>query len=75
MAEEARRSPTGEWQGSPLQMQSGLDPYGIQEIVIRFDAGEETLTPKLRAQYHSYELQQAATYLDSLSHKLRLSHG
>lgn len=75
MAEEARKSPTGEWEGSPLQMEGGLDPYGIEEIVIRFDAGEEILKPKMRAEYHSYELHQAATYLDSLSHKLRLSHG
>ena len=75
MAEEARRSPTGEWRGSPLQMGSGLDPYGIQEIVIRFDAGEEILKPRMRGEYRSYELHEAATYLDSLSHKLRLSHG
>lgn len=75
MAEEARRSPTGEWRGSPLQMASGLDPYGIEEVVIRFDAGEEVLKPRMREEFGSYELQQAATYLDSLSHKLRLSQG
>lgn len=70
MAEEAKRS--GEWQGSPLQMGSGLDPYGIEEIVIEFDTGDkEVLVPRLRDEFGSYELMQAATYLDSLSHQLR----
>jgi len=71
MAEEANRG--GEWAGSPLQMGSGLDPYGIAEIVIEFDTGdEEVIVPKLREEFGSYELIQAATYLDSLSHQLRI---
>lgn len=70
MAEEAKR--TGDWEGSPLQMGSGLDPYGIQEIVVEFDSGSrEVLKPKMREEFGSYELHQAATYIDSLSHKLR----
>ena len=70
MAEEARRD--GSWEGSPLQMGSGLDPYGIREIVIQFDTGdEEVLRPKMREEFGSYELIQAATYLDTLSHELR----
>ncbi len=71
MSEEARGD--GSWEGSPLQMGSGLDPYGIAEIVIQFDTGdEEVLLPKMRKEFGSYELIQAATYLDSLSHELRI---
>lgn len=72
MSEEAKRS--GEWEGSPLQMGSGLDPYGIKEIVIEFDTGdEEVLVPRIRDEYGSYELNQASTYLGSLSNQLRLN--
>jgi hypothetical protein len=71
MAEEAKERPDSEWRGSPLQMAEGLDPYGIEEIIIEFDTGdEEVLKPKLREEFGSYELQQAATYLDSLSRRL-----
>lgn len=70
MSEEAKRS--GEWEGSPLQMGSGLDPYGIKEIIVEFDSGsQEILKPKMRKEFGSYELMQAATYLDSLAAKLR----
>lgn len=70
MAEEAKRG--GDWEGSPLQMGSGLDPYGIREIIVTFDAGsQEVLEPKIREEFGSYELMQAATYLDSLAAKLR----
>ncbi|MDX6379177.1 MAG: hypothetical protein QOI57_201 [Rubrobacteraceae bacterium] len=71
MAEEAGERPDKEWRGSPLQMWSGLDPYGIKEIVLEFDTGdEEVLKPRTRDEFHSYELHQAATYLDSLSNQL-----
>jgi hypothetical protein len=43
MAEEAGERPDKEWRGSPLQMWSGLDPYGIKEIVLEFDTGDEGL--------------------------------
>lgn len=73
MAEEARARTDNEWRGSPLQMWSGLDPDGIAEIVLEFDTGdEEVLKPRLRDEFKSYELHQAATYLDSLSNKLRV---
>lgn len=66
--------PTGQedyWEGTPLQMVLGLDPYGIEDIVIEFDTGdEEVLKPRLRGEFGSYELWQAATYLDSLSRQL-----
>ena len=71
MSEEAKR--TGEWRGSPLQMGSGIDPYGIREIVLRLDTGDqETLKPRIRDRFGAYELSQAATYLDSISSQLDL---
>ena len=73
MAEEATERTGNEWEGSPLQMWSGLDPNGITEIVLQFDTGdEEILRARLRDEFQSYELVQAATYLDSLSNKLRV---
>ncbi len=73
MSEEAKR--TGEWRGSPLQMGSGLDPYGITEIVMQLDTGDtETLSPRIRERFGSYELSQAATYLDSISSQLDLQN-
>ena len=71
MSEEAKRS--GNWEGSPLQMGSGLDPYGITEIVLQFDTGDhEVLKPRIRDRFGSYEISQAATYLDSISSQLDL---
>lgn len=74
MAEEANNSQNQEWQGSPLQMWSGMDPNGIAEIALHFDTGdEEILKPRMREEFHSYELIQAATYLESLAHQLRVN--
>jgi len=74
MAEEARQRSDNAWQGSPLQMGNGLDPYGIAEIALQFDTGdEEVLKPRMRDEFGAYELIQAATYLDSLSHQLRVN--
>ena len=73
MAVEATERAENEWEGSPLQMWSGMDPNGITEIVLQFDTGdEEILRARLRDEFQSYELIQAATYLDSLSHQLRV---
>ncbi len=59
------------WQGTPLQMVLGLDPYGIEEIVIEFDTGdEEVLKPRRREEFGSYELWEAASYLGALSGRL-----
>jgi hypothetical protein len=70
MSEEARQN--NDWQGSPLQMWSGIDPYSVQEIVVEFDTGdEEVLKPKVREEFKAYELHQAATYLGTLSHQLK----
>lgn len=72
MSEEERRKSDNEWSGSPLQMWSGLDPHGIQEIVIEFDTGdEEVLKPKARDEFKSYELQQTSVYLGVLAHQLQ----
>jgi hypothetical protein len=71
MAEEAKERPDNEWQGTPLQMWSGIDPYGIEEIAIQFATGEEeVLKSRLRGEFHSYELSQAAAYLEVLSNRL-----
>ncbi len=61
MTEEPRRE---EWRGTPLEMERGMDPYGIEEIAIEFDTGEEeVLRPRTREVFGSYELHEAATYL------------
>ena len=71
MAEEARENTDNEWHGSPLQMWSGMDPSGIVEIAIQFATGdEEVLKPRIRNEFRSYELSQAAAYLEVISHRL-----
>ena len=41
-----------------------MPPYGIKEIVLEFDTGEEKIMrPKLREWFDAYELHEAATYL------------
>jgi hypothetical protein len=62
-----------EWRGSPLDVsESTMDPYGIKEVVIEFDNGDEDiLRPKQRAEFESYELHQLAAYLDSVAHSVR----
>ncbi len=73
MSEAARERSDNEWRGTPLQMGSGMDPYGIKEIVVEFDTGdEEILRPRMREEFRSYELQQTATYLHALSSRLRI---
>jgi hypothetical protein len=54
------------WRGTPLEMEEGMDPYGIKEIVLEFDTGEEeVMRPKLREEFGAYELHEAAHYLRS----------
>ena len=62
-----------QWRGSPLDVaESSMDPYGIKEIVIEFDNGDEDVfTPKLREEFESYELHQMTVYIDSIAHSLR----
>ena len=62
-----------QWRGSPLDVaESGMDAYGIKEIVIEFDNGDEDVfTPKQREEFESYELYQMAVYIDSIAHSIR----
>jgi hypothetical protein len=61
----------GAWCGSPLDP-GDIDPYGIKEIVVEYDMGnEDVLRPRLREEYGAYELQQAAVYLHTLAVQLR----
>jgi hypothetical protein len=47
-------------------MERSMDPYGIKEIAIVFDTGEEeVMHPRTREEFGSYELHEAATYLRS----------
>ena len=61
------------WRGSPLDVSdTGMDAYGIKEIVIEFDNGDEDIfTPKQREEFESYDLHQMAAYLDSIGHSIR----
>ena len=60
------------WQGSPLDIGDNMDPYGIREVVIEFDDGDsDVFRPRLREEFYSYELQQMATYIDTLTGSVR----
>ena len=49
-----------------------MDAYGIKEIVIEFDNGDEDVfTPKQREEFESYELHQMVAYIDSMAHSIR----
>jgi hypothetical protein len=62
-----------QWRGSPLDVAGiDMDAYGIKEIVIEFDNGDEDVfTPKQREEFESYELHQMAAYIDSMAHSIR----
>jgi hypothetical protein len=61
------------WRGSPLDVaESSMDAYGIKEIVIEFDNGDEDVfTPKQREEFESYELYEMAVFIDSMAHSIR----
>jgi hypothetical protein len=61
------------WRGSPLDMGgSTMDAYGIKEIVLEFDDGDEDVfRPRMREEFESYELHMMAAYLDSIAHSIR----
>jgi hypothetical protein len=49
-----------------------MDPYGIREVVIEFDNGDEDVfKPRMREEFGSYELQQLAVYIETLSHDVK----
>ncbi len=62
-----------QWRGSPLDVaESGMDAYGIKEIVIEFDNGDQDIfRPRQREEFGSYELHMMAAYLDSITHSVR----
>jgi hypothetical protein len=73
----ARRQGAEQWRGTPLDMELGMDPYGIKEIVLEFDTGEEEIMrPKQREEFGSYELHEAANYLRAgIKRGIRVSGG
>ena len=73
----AQREGAEQWRGSPLDMEEGMDPYGIKEIVLEFDTGEEEIMrPKQRQEFGSYELHEAANYLRAaIKRGIRVSGG
>jgi hypothetical protein len=49
-----------------------MDPYVIREVVIEFDNGEaDVFRPRMREEFESYELQQLAVCLESVSYGLK----
>jgi hypothetical protein len=49
-----------------------MDPYGIREVVIEFDNGDEDVfRPRMREEFGSYELQQLSVYIETLSHDVK----
>jgi hypothetical protein len=51
---------------------STFDAYGIKDVVIEFDNGDEdAFRPKAREEFGSYELHMMAAYLDSIAHSIR----
>ena len=66
-----------QWRGTPLEVEEGMDPYGIKEIVLEFDTGEEEIMrPKLGEEFGSYELYEAAHYLSAaIKRGIRVSGG
>jgi len=73
----AQREGAEQWRGTPLEMELGMDPYGIKEIVFEFDTGEqEIIRPKLGEEFGSYELHEAAHYLRAgVKRGIRVSSG
>jgi hypothetical protein len=65
------------WRGTPLEMELGMDPYGIKEIVFEFETGEEEIMrPKLGEKFGSYALHEAAHYLHAaFMRSIRVSSG
>ena len=73
----AQREGAEQWRETPLEMEEGIDPYGIKEIVFEFDTGEEEIMrPKLGEEFGSYELHEAAHYLRAgVKRGIRVSSG
>ena len=66
MTEESRN-----WRGTPLDMGENLDAYGILELSIEYETGDEDVfRPRLRREFGSYELQQMSAYIESIVPRL-----
>lgn len=60
-----------QWQGTPLDMGERMDPYGIKELIIEYDTGDEDVfRPRLRQEFGSYELHQTSAYIESIVPRL-----
>ncbi len=49
-----------------------IDPHGIVEIVMEFDQGEEVIVPKLNEVFRSYDLHEAANYVQFTANHVRM---
>jgi hypothetical protein len=58
-----------EWLVTPLDTEQ-VDRHAIVEITVEFDEGEEVLTPKINERFGSYDLNEAARYIDVLSNHI-----
>ena len=48
-----------------------MDPYGVREVVIEFDNGNvDVFRPRMHEEFKSYELQQMAVYIETISRGL-----
>jgi hypothetical protein len=55
---------------SPLEA-GEMDPYGVREVVIEFDNGNaDVFRPRMHEEFKSYELQQMAVYIETISRGL-----
>jgi hypothetical protein len=60
------------WRGSPLDMGGDMDPYGVREVVIEFENGDEDVfRPRRREEFYAYELHQMGAYIDAMAHSIR----
>lgn len=54
-----------------MDMGENLDSYGIKELSIEYDTGDEDVfRPRLRREFGSYELHQMAAYIESIVPRL-----
>ncbi len=49
-----------------------IDPHGIVEIVLEFDQGEEVIVPKLNEVFCSYDLHEAANYVQFTANHIQM---
>ena len=52
-----------------LVLRQRLEPYGVREVLIEFD-NADVFTPRMHEEFKSYELQQMALYIETISRGL-----